>query len=162
MKYDCCREPLLEKKSSEIAWRNFVDNLSIGVVSVLNFCQEEPIASKKTVFWVYRLQLLGILLCEVFSHLVFKKTFGSKRFFKVFFHFLIRSSKQKLLPKLCFATQMLFKNRTTHCFLIRENTFFITTFHQNKLSWSRAAERNKIFFIHKTHPRRFYTHMEIN
>ena len=75
--------------------------------------------------------------------------------------FLNNSTKQKLLPKLCFATQMLFKNRTTHCFLIRENTFFITTFHQKSIFWSSAAERIKIIFIHKTHPIRFYTQMEI-
>ena len=106
--------------------------------------------------------IAGDFTVWVFSHLVFKKTFASKRLFKVFFHFFLKNFiKQKLLPKLSFATQMLFKNRTTHCFLITENTFFITTFHQKSLFCSSAPERIKIIFIHKTHPIRFYTQMEI-
>ena len=89
--------------------------------------------------------MLGIFLCENFSHVVFKKTLVQNGFSKFSFIFLNNSTKQKLLPKLCFATQLLFKNRTTHGFLITENTIFITKFHQNSLSWSSAAERINFF-----------------
>ena len=57
-------------------------------------------------FW---LQLLEILLCEFFSHLVFKKTVVQTNF-QSFTSFSLKNSiKQKLMSILCFATQMQFK-----------------------------------------------------